>query len=415
MEQGLQLWKQLFGRVREVDYEEFNDRFHDFVKQYGDCDLDEYQMRYIRELIDPDRQFRVSISDFLIFFTSYWNVPSKRKLVFNYEFKINEENEKKSHNDLDYIELTIQNKYQKSEIVYLQTGSTIDIFRDKVILNKSVEQDLNKLDVLKMGSSTKKEINDIVFPDTYDIYPIHCKIGIGTTGYYVKDQSKKMNRMRFIIGEKKPLVLDYKMVFEIGSSGCRFAVRKIYPEPTFDEINMNFVSYIFTGQYSLEAELQDFQNRSQTKMFHNVKEWREEQIQIKKNQKNVSQTGTTTDPIGEYCIEIDCIEGELKGQTYTLKGNSKSLTIGRDKQSDVQVKHISAAQNHAVIYFNKTYGIWVLKEQQKTLGTYVYLANYDQYVNNTHSNFHLIQSGLSFELHNYIFHPRLVYKKLEEL
>lgn len=56
-----------------------------------------------------------------------------------------------------------------------------------------------------------------------------------------------MNRMRFIVGEKKPLVLDYKMVFEIGSSGCRFTVRKIYPEPVFDEINMNFVSYVFTG------------------------------------------------------------------------------------------------------------------------------------------------------------------------
>lgn len=46
---------------------------------------------------------------------------------------------------------------------------------------------MNKLDVLKMGSDIKKGVNDIVFPDVFDIYPIHCKIGISTIGYYVKD------------------------------------------------------------------------------------------------------------------------------------------------------------------------------------------------------------------------------------
>jgi len=42
--------------------------------------------------------------------------------------------------------------------------------------------------------------------------------------------------MRFIVGDKKPLVLDYKMVFEIGSSGCLFYVRKIFPEPVFEPL-----------------------------------------------------------------------------------------------------------------------------------------------------------------------------------
>lgn len=53
--------------------------------------------------------------------------------------------------------------------------------------------------------------------------------------------------MRFILGDKKPLVLDYKIVFEIGSSGCKFWVKKIYPEPIFDALNTNFVNYVFTG------------------------------------------------------------------------------------------------------------------------------------------------------------------------
>ena len=85
--------------------------------------------------------------------------------------------------------------------------------------------------------------------------------------------------MRFIVGDKKPLVLDYKMVFEIGSSGCLFYVRKIFPEPVFEPLQQNFVNFVFTGQTSLEAELLDFQNKSQKRLFHDVGEWRREQVQ----------------------------------------------------------------------------------------------------------------------------------------
>lgn len=90
------------------------------MKDYGDSVLDEYQMQYIRSLVDPDKQFRVSISDFLVFFISFWSVPSKRKLVFDYAFSIIEETSKSiSYNDFEYVTLRIENKSGKSPIKYL--------------------------------------------------------------------------------------------------------------------------------------------------------------------------------------------------------------------------------------------------------------------------------------------------------
>lgn len=60
-------------------------------------------------------------------------------------------------------------------------------------------------------------------PDDSDIYPYHCKIGISRLGYYVKDLSQKQNQMKFIVGNEKPFMLDYKMIIEIAD--CKFYIK----------------------------------------------------------------------------------------------------------------------------------------------------------------------------------------------
>lgn len=196
-------------------------------------------------------------------------------------------------------------------------------------------QQLNKLDVLRMGSDVRSERNDVIFTEDSEIQPIHCKIGMGTSGYFVKDQSKRLNRMRFMIGCEKPLLLDYKMVLEFGTSGCRFRVKRIFPEPVYDALNNNLANYVFTGQSSLETELENFQQKSSKKHFLNVMEWRQEQIQDKRNQKIALETQKET--AYDISLELECFEGggDLNGQTFSLKNISSILTIGRDKASDI--------------------------------------------------------------------------------
>jgi hypothetical protein len=67
MDQALVFWEKYFKSQTEVTWDELASSFSQFILEYGNLQLDEDQLFYLKSILDPDYRNIVKVAHFLIF------------------------------------------------------------------------------------------------------------------------------------------------------------------------------------------------------------------------------------------------------------------------------------------------------------------------------------------------------------
>lgn len=234
-------------------------------------------------------------------------------------------------------------------------------------------------------------------PDDINMSNYHLYMEKNHNLMYMQDFSRH-NRAKIKIG-KLPYLLDFDMIIELGDSRCR--VKNLFPKPIKPK-RCNEMLYIETRNSAWP--FRDIFNGE----FGRVYEYEEEKYApialenfmdiFSRKCDFLMQEDIQKVKINPY-VELEFFEGPMKGEVWKLEKNlnyqlkmlgktgalpkvKSKFYIGKSIKNDYVLKDYQSRENHCSVYFNEVNG-WCIEDENwhVELGaTYLYLANYKQYL-----------------------------------
>ena len=370
-------WNTELHRHDEVTWDEFMIHFIKYIKQNAKFQLDDDQMRNLRNLLDPNLNMSITMREFLIFYERHWNnIHDRRKILkegipfppifekqqFSYELKLTVE--KAPKNSTLREEETL--KFTKLDLPSLIQEATLD----KTFGKEGCDYVLVK--------KANMDYQDQLF-----------RITPFLGGFKVKCNERN-KRLKFKV-ENRPYILLPGMVIQIGLNSL-FKVSMSNPLPRDKHIE-------FYTLFSFEKDKFFEYLNEQT-----VQTPEEYDLQFLKFRNNYANKLA-----GEKeFIRLECIKGPEKGQIFDL---NEKLTIkqlrysfGRIKSmNEVHLSDVTVSSTHCTISYHRNVG-WTIEElSPSAFGTYILLPTYEQYKNGSASYPHEIQDGMKLSLDEYVF------------
>jgi len=370
-------WNTELHRHDEVTWDEFMIHFIKYIKQNAKFQLDDDQMRNLRNLLDPNLNMSITMREFLIFYERHWNnIHDRRKILkegipfppifekqqFSYELKLTVE--KAPKNSTLREEETL--KFTKLDLPSLIQEATLD----KTFGKEGCDYVLVK--------KANMDYQDQLF-----------RITPFLGGFKVKCNERN-KRLKFKV-ENRPYILLPGMVIQIGLNSL-FKVSTSNPLPRDKHIE-------FYTLFSFEKDKFFEYLNEQT-----VQTPEEYDLQFLKFRNNYANKLA-----GEKeFIRLECIKGPEKGQIFDL---NEKLTIkqlrysfGRIKSmNEVHLSDVTVSSTHCTISYHRNVG-WTIEElSPSAFGTYILLPTYEQYKNGSASYPHEIQDGMKLSVDEYVF------------
>jgi len=370
-------WNTELHRHDEVTWDEFMIHFIKYIKQNAKFQLDDDQMRNLRNLLDPNLNMSITMREFLIFYERHWNnIHDRRKILkegipfppifekqqFSYELKLTVEKAPKNSTLREGETL----KFTKLDLPSLIQEATLD----KTFGKEGCDYVLVK--------KANMDYQDQLF-----------RITPFLGGFKVKCNERN-KRLKFKV-ENRPYILLPGMVIQIGLNSL-FKVSMSNPLPRDKHIE-------FYTLFSFEKDKFFEYLNEQT-----VQTPEEYDLQFLKFRNNYANKLA-----GEKeFIRLECIKGPEKGQIFDL---NEKLTIkqlrysfGRIKSmNEVHLSDVTVSSTHCTISYHRNVG-WTIEElSPSAFGTYILLPTYEQYKNGSASYPHEIQDGMKLSLDEYVF------------
>ncbi|CAD8165765.1 unnamed protein product [Paramecium octaurelia] len=367
MDSAFLFWEKYFNNQIEVSWDEFSESFSKFIQQFGSIIFDEDQLLYIKQIIDPDYRNVIKIGDYIIFYEIYWKIQSKRQALFKHQFTLQPFQIPKQ--TLRCIQL---------KVLYITNGYP-DQFRD-IQITRTTQNNLplKQEEVFTIGSGQNCDLQIL---NDLKVNPIHAKL-IWTPNnlFLIKDNSKSFRTCQRI---KQSLILDAYMIIKLNQETI-FQIKYIQPIPKFS-------SQISTNQESLKNSLPDL--LKQLNQYKSVQDYRERKVNLIQHDE-------------EPTLILEFIGGPMKGREFTLNP-SQEYTLGCGKTCSISIRDGTLQKEHCSIKFKNNQ--WIIQPKESNhldptqFGTFVMLANQQQYDLYLPSRCHVLHEGMQIVIGPILF------------
>ena len=381
-----QFWHSELNNHQEATWDEFISHFVRYIQKNARFDLNEEQIRNLRNLIDPQLNMAVSLREFIIFYEKQWNnIHARRKILKE--------------------EVPFPNLFEKQYFWYNLT-LTVEKAPKRSLVKVGDEFNLQKLDLKSLMHDTKfdktfgKEGCDhaIIPSKDMDYYQELFRITPYANGYKVKCNERNQ-RLKFKV-EDKPYILMPGMVIQIGLN--------------------SFFKVIFANPVPKEKhnELYTLFNYEKDEFFEYLTEKKVESpddynLQFLKFKEKYAHELSHEKKV----LRLMCIKGPEKGQLFEfvekLSLRQLRYSIGRVKSAnEFHLSDVTVSSTHCIIAYNGSFGWSIHEETPSALGTYIYLANSNQYEKGAPSYPHEISNDMKLAVNDFVFGCKL--KKVDE-
>ncbi len=381
-----QFWHNELNNHQEATWDEFISCFTRYIQKNARFLLSEEHIRNLRNLIDPQLNMAVSLREFIIFYEKQWNnIHARRKILKE--------------------EIPFPNLFDKQYFWY-NLILKVEKAPKKSLAKVGDEFTFQKLDLKSLMHDTKfdktfgKEGCDHVIIPSKDMeyYQELFRITPYANGYKVKCNERNQ-RLKFKV-EEKPYILMPGMVIQIGLNSL---FKVIFANPVPKEKHNELYTLFNYEKDEFFEYLTEKKVESPEDYNLQFLKFREKYAHELSHEKKV--------------LRLMCIKGPEKGQLFEfvekLSLRQLRYSIGRVKSAnECHLSDVTVSSTHCIISYNGSFGWSIHEETPSALGTYIYLANANQYDKGAPSYPHEISNDMKLAVNDFVFSCKL--KKVDE-
>jgi len=382
-----QFWQGDLKNHQEATWDEFIQHFVKYIRKNAKFDLNEDQIRNLRNLIDPHITMTVSLREFLIFYEKHWNnIHARRKILKE--------------------EIPFPALLEKQQYFWYNLFFKVEKAPKKSLVKEGDEFQFHKLDLKNLMHQTKfdksfgKEGCDhVIIPNSHlDYYQELFRITPFANGYKIKC-TERNRRLKFKV-ENKPYILMPGMIVQIGLNSL---FKVVFTNPIPKEKHPELYTLFNYEKDEFFEYLTEKKVESPDEYHLQFLKFKEKYVKELSNEQKV--------------LRLLCIKGPEKGQLleFQEKLSLRQLrySIGRIKSAnEYHLSDVTVSSTHCIIAYNGSFGWSIHEETPSALGTYIYLANSNQYEKGAPSYPHEISHDMKLAVDDFVFSCKL--KKVDE-